>query len=161
MNAILSADLNFGIGANNDLLIKIPDDLKRFKAITKNKTVIMGHSTLLSLPNQKPLSHRKNIVFSRQNGLEIEGAVVVNSIEALFEHDVKNAFVIGGAEIYKLLLDYCEKIYVTKIFKSFSADKFIIDLDNTGNFKIKEKSEIFNFNGIEYQYILYEKQRIS
>src|SRR5665647_361593 len=93
---------NRGIGKNNDLLFKIPEDLKHFKEITKGHAVLMGYNTYLSLG--MPLPDRANIVLSPDKDLSIEGCIVVDSIDEALDEAKKTEkneiFIIGGASIY-------------------------------------------------------------
>ncbi|MBQ4061749.1 MAG: dihydrofolate reductase [Christensenellaceae bacterium] len=153
MKAILAADLNFGIGKNNELLAHIPEDLKRFKSITMGKPVIMGRKTYESLPGKKPLPGRENIILSRT--LEsAEGFIVVNSKEELFSilKDPDEAFVIGGGEIYKLLLPYCTDIYLTVIEHIFDADTFFPNITLLAEWELKGVSKTFNHDLIKYHF---------
>lgn len=127
MNIIVAVDKNFGIGKGNELLAHIKPDLKYFKKITDGNIVVMGYNTYLSLPNG-PLPNRTNIVITRKD-IEINGAIVVHSLEELTEklrsiNTDKDVFIIGGASIYKQMLPFCEKLYITHIFHEFEADVF-------------------------------------
>ena len=91
ISAIVAVNEDWGIGYNNDLLEHIPADLKFFKEVTTGKTIIMGKNTFLSLPNQKPLPNRVNIIISHSPDLNIEGAVVCSSIEDAINY-IKNQY---------------------------------------------------------------------
>lgn len=122
INMIAAVGKNMEIGYNNNLLCHLPKDLRHFKDITCGHPVIMGMKTWLSLP-KKPLPNRRNIVVSRKK-THIEGAEVANSIaEALkmVAHEPE-AFVIGGAMMYKLFLPFADKLYLTRIVSCFAAD---------------------------------------
>lgn len=113
------------IGKDNKLLFHISDDLKRFKKITNGHKIIMGRKTFESLP--KMLENRKHIIISRNenynvNSNEIE---IVNDIKEIIEkyqHSNEEVFVIGGGEIYKQLLPYTNKIYLTIIESDIEGD---------------------------------------
>lgn len=118
MKAIVAVDENWGIGAGGGLLVHIPEDLKRFRRLTTGHAVVMGRRTFNSLPGGKPLPNRENIVLTRDEGLRIEGLVVLHSLEELFTHIApcaSDVFVIGGQEIYMQLLPYCDNVYVTHV----------------------------------------------
>lgn len=125
ISIIVAIDENNGIGLNNSLLAYIPADLKRFKAITTNHTIIMGSNTWLSLP-KRPLPDRKNIVITSKNGTIFDGATIAHSTdEALcLLPDNDESFVIGGASIYKQFYGVATKLYLTLINKKFEADTF-------------------------------------
>ena len=121
MNCIVAVDENFGIGCNNEMLTSIPEDMDFFKKTTLNKIVVMGHSTLKSLPNASPLKGRTNIILTKEK-VYYPGAFVCHSIKdfsilARF-CNLGEVFVIGGQAVYEQLLPYCEYAYITKnIFK--------------------------------------------
>jgi dihydrofolate reductase len=83
MDLIVAVDGNWGIGKDGTQTVVIPEDRKRFKALTDGATVIVGRRTLLDFPGGKPLSGRRNIVFTRQEDLRIDGATVVRSLNEL------------------------------------------------------------------------------
>ena len=153
MNIIVAAASNWGIGLGNDLLFRISPDLKRFKKLTVGKTLVMGHNTFKSLPNQKPLPGRKNIVMSREPQLQIPGVYVASSKEHVLEM-VKDdeVFIIGGEQIYKLFLDDCTRIYLTKVKASPAADCFFPNLDKKPEWRLEHKSELHHANGYEFMY---------
>lgn len=130
LNIVVAIANNFAIGKDNSLLVHFPKDLKRFKKITYGNTIIMGRKTFESLPNI--LQGRQHVVITRNLDYKVQDGrvAVVHSLEELLNslEEKKQYFVIGGGEIYKLLLPYCNKIYLTKIFKTFSADTFFKDL---------------------------------
>ncbi len=131
------------IGNNNKLIWHISEDLKRFKKLTTGHSVVMGRKTYESLPF-KPLPKRKNIVISSQKDLKFEGAVIVNSVKEALEEckNEEEIFICGGAEIYKLFLPVADKLYITKVHKSFEGDTFFPEPD-LSEWKIGYKSEKF------------------
>ena len=133
MNLIVAVDENWGIGKDNKLLTHISGDLKRFQSLTTGKVVIMGRSTLESLPDGKPLPNRCNIVLTTDKNYKVEGAIVINAIDNAFITLINcmnpsDVFVIGGESIYRQLLKYCDTAYVTKIKKKYDADRFMVNL---------------------------------
>lgn len=135
MNLIVAVDREWGIGNKGDLLARVRGDLRNFASLTSGKVVICGSKTLKTFPNGKPLKNRVNIVLSRDPELKIEGAQVAHSPEEVLllteKYDGGDVFVIGGAQIYRLLLPYCDCCYVTKFEKSFEKDAFFTDLDGS------------------------------
>lgn len=117
MNAIACIDKNRGLGKNGKLLYHNAQDIKFFKGMTIGKTVVMGKKTFLSLPFQKPLKDRTNIVLTTDKNFSCDGILVAHSIDELFElikdTPIDDVFVIGGAQVYKELLQYCDKLYLT------------------------------------------------
>ena len=118
------------IGNKNQLLAHIPADLKRFKAITSGKTVVMGRNTWFSLPN-RPLPNRNNIVITNIDGEQFEGATTVHSIDEAVSRcaDGDENFIMGGAMIYKQFFPLAQKLYLTLVHKKFEADTFFPNID--------------------------------
>ena len=149
---IACVDKNFGLGCKNNLLFKIPADLKNFRALTLNNTIIFGRKTLMTFPNEKILDSRRNIIFSRKQK-KIDGAEVVQSVEELFEilkADEKN-FVIGGGEIFHELLPYAEEIFLTVVDSEKNSDTFFPKLDGEFNFEVTGKF----FGNINFEFRKY------
>jgi len=163
MNIIVAADKNNGIGRDGALLYRIPEDMAYFRAMTLGHTVIMGHNTLRSLPNGRPLKDRRNIVFSRDARLKIEGAEVVASISELAQRiDAgETAFAIGGERIYALLLDYCKTAYVTRVEAAREADSFFPDLDALKNWRLTSESEPKESGGVRFRFCVYENDAVK
>ena len=161
MNCIVAVDANWGIGKDNDLLISIPEDMKYFRKVTAGKTLIYGRKTLESFPGQKPLPKRRNIVITRNAAYGGNGAEVVNSVDeaclAVKEEDPDNVFVIGGGAIYRQMLPFCTRAYVTRIDKVFDADTFFPDLDSDPEWEIESESETMNYEGISYRFVIYKR----
>lgn len=161
MNLIVAVDDSWGIGKNNDLLIRIPEDLKFFKHMTKNKVVVMGRRTFDSLPFKEGLPDRINIVISTQKNYSPKGCIVVHSDDELFKvlsgFASNDIFFIGGASIYNKYYNICDTIYVTKIFSKLDADVFIVNFDALSNYSLSEASDIFTYQDITYQFCTYKK----
>jgi len=124
------AKLN-AIGQNNDLLAYIPNDLKRFKALTTGHAVIMGRKTFESLPNGA-LPNRRNIVISRNLELKLDKAEVVSSTDLALKlcKDEDEVFVIGGATVYEAFLPKANNLYLTLINQYFhDADTFFPEVN--------------------------------
>ena len=99
MYAIAAVDQNWGIGRDNALLFHIPADMKRFRALTEGKTVLMGRKTLQSLPNGRGLPHRRNIVLTGDRDFSAENAEIVHfPVEAVFQAG-EDAWIIGGESV--------------------------------------------------------------
>lgn len=158
MIAILHADKEWGIGKKNGLMFELPIDMKFFRETTLNKVVCMGYNTLLSLPNAKPLKNRTNVVLCEE-GVEIEGCVCVHSIEELLNFVKKyqrdEVFIMGGASVYRTMLPYCDKVYLTKVNAVGGAEVFFPNLDKMPNFKCVYTSEVINDNGYEICFTTY------
>ena len=154
MNAIVAVAENGGIGKDNRLLFRISADLKRFKELTSGHTVIMGRKTLQSLPGGRGLPNRRNIVITRDPDFTAERAEVVHSVEEALALADDDAFVIGGASIYRAMLPYCDKVYLTRVYADAEADVFFPALDG---FHIGTESELMEENGLCFQYVDYVK----
>lgn len=163
MILIFAVDNNWNIGYDGDLLYKISEDLKRFRRLTEGNIIIMGRRTFESLPDKKALPNRINIVITRDKEYKAEGAIVINSLEELFpllkelnpNNEMEN-FIIGGGEIAKQTISYCNKAYITKIFKFFeNADTFIPNLDLLDDWKIVKESQVYKQDDLEYKYVDY------
>jgi len=144
LTCIVAIGDNFAIGKNNDLLWHFSKDLKRFKQITTGNTIIMGRKTFESLPGILPGRHHVVITQNKNFVVNDERVTVLNSKEALLAYldDSKEYFVIGGGEIYKLLLPYCNKIHLTQVHKEYDADVFFPTLDYS-KWNIKEEETGF------------------
>ena len=116
VSIIVAVAKNGAIGLNNELLYRLPNDLKRFKALTTGHTIIMGRKTFESLP-KGALPNRRNIVLSRQEGLHYENAECYRSIEeALMQCDyTEDVYIIGGGELYKQTLALAKRIHLTLV----------------------------------------------
>lgn len=161
MNAIVSVDLGWGIGRNNDLLFHVPEDMRFFKSMTIGKVVVMGEKTFYSLPNQQPLKDRVNIVLSDKQDLRIQGVTICNSLDALLEeirkYDTNDVFVIGGQMVYELLLPHCSTAYVTQFYTEAQADKHFPNLSKNSEWKLVESSAPVQSGGHIFTFDKYEK----
>jgi len=126
---IVAAAQNNALGKNNELVWHLPDDFKRFKALTTGHHIIMGRKTFESFP--KPLPNRTHVVITRQKKYNPEGCIVVDSIEKAIAISPKNedVFIIGGGEIYTLGLSFADKIELTRVFDDFDADVYFPEIN--------------------------------
>ena len=117
---------NRAIGRNGDLIWHNSRDLRQFKKITSGHTVIMGYKTYLSLPNHKALPNRRNIILSSRLDEAPEGFELVSSIPQALEmvKDEEKVFVMGGGMVYEQFLPLADRLYLTRIGKSFEADTY-------------------------------------
>ena len=162
MNLIVAVDENWAIGYNNELLVSIPDDMKFFRKTTTGKVVIMGRKTLESFPGGRPLKNRVNIVITKKEDYEVDGAVVVHSVEEAVKeaskYDENDVFVIGGGSIYKAMLPYCNTAYVTYINQAYSADTFIPNLDKEVDWVLADESDENAYFDIECFFRTYKRK---
>jgi len=117
---------NRAIGKDGDLIWHLSSDLKRFKRITTGHSVIMGYKTYLSLPNQKALPNRRNIIISSRLDSAPEGFEIADSIPKALEltKQEEEVFIIGGGSIYEQFLPLADKLYLTRLDKSYAGDTF-------------------------------------
>ncbi len=150
MKLVVAVDNEWGIGYKGELLARVRADLKYFQALTKGNVVILGSKTLSTFPGGRVLKDRVNIVMSRNTEYSPEGAIMARSLEELLEilkgYATDTVFVIGGSQIYKSLLPYCDTAYVTKFKKSFEKDAYFPNLDTSAEWKLAEVSEDFVTN---------------
>jgi len=149
------------IGKDNKLPWHISGDLKRFKEITSGKKIIMGRKTFLSLP--KLLPNRHHIICTKNKDFKIDGNDVTmcydfDDLLKKYEISEDEVFIIGGAEIYKKALPYCDKMYITEILRDFLGDTSL-DLDYS-DFEIESESEIITDEktNIEYKFLIYSRK---
>lgn len=162
MKAILSADKNWGIGYQNRLLARIPSDMEFFRETTTGNVVVMGRKTLESFPNGMPLKNRTNIVLTGNPEYDVKDAVIVHSQEELLEelkkYDTDHVYIIGGESVYRMMLPYCDTVYVTKIDRAFQADTFFPDLDEMDEWVMTEESEEQTCFDLEFTFTKYERR---
>lgn len=160
LSCVVAVAKNNIIGNNNQLLWHISDDLKRFKQLTSGSTVIMGRKTYESL-KIKPLPNRKNIILTSNKHFDAPNCVVIHSIEDCALHLIQNQenFVIGGGEIYNLMLPYCQRIYLTLVHQDFEGDTRFPHLDNK-QWQVITDSGILKDekSGLQYQYLTYQRK---
>ena len=163
IRAIVHADKEWGIGKNNDMMFSLPKDMKFFRETTLGHTVVMGGNTLRSFPNGKPLKNRVNIVLSR--GQVRDDCVIVRSYEELKKTlkacKNKDIYVIGGGEIYKELLPYCDEALVTKVDAVGGATVFFPNLDKLPHFHKAYESEEIEDNGYKIRFTTYRNQKVK
>lgn len=155
ISIIAAVSENNVIGNNNSLLWHISDDLKRFKSLTLNKSIIMGRKTYESLPF-RPLPKRKNIVVTRNENIYFEEAFVVNSPQSALETADNNdeIFICGGAQIYEYFLPFADKIYLTKVFKKYEGDTVFPEFDYNMYEKTYDSGILKDQNsGLEYCFL--------
>ncbi|MBQ1946681.1 MAG: dihydrofolate reductase [Clostridia bacterium] len=167
ISAIVAVDENYGIGYNGEMLTGIRGDLKMFRELTSGYTVIMGRKTFDALPNGA-LPNRRNIVISSraEGGLKSvsdeKGEYVLSSMEKVKELLEKNTeetlFIIGGGVIYRELLPYCDRVYLTRIYKAFDkADTYFPRIDRMKKWKEISCGDMLEENGLKYRFFVYEK----
>jgi dihydrofolate reductase len=145
-----------GIGLHGELLVRLADDLKRFKALTLGAPVVMGRKTWESIG--RPLPGRRNIVISRRAGWHPAGAEVANSLDAalILAGDVERVFVIGGAAIYAQALSRADMLELTEIDAEFAADTYF-PVWRRDDFLEASRGEQVNAEGLRYAFATYTR----
>ena len=161
MNAIVAVDRNWGIGKDNDLLIHLPGDLKYYKEKTIGKVIIVGQRTLESFPGSKPLPGRTNIVLSDDPAFVRDDCIVCRTkdevLQKAAEYDPETVFICGGASIYRLFLEDCDALYVTKIDAAFDAETYLQNMDTLG-YRVDWASEPQEEKGYSYRFERYVRE---
>lgn len=116
LSLIAAIDRHRAIGYQNKLLFWLPNDLKRFKALTTGHTILMGRKTFESLP-KGALPHRRNVVLSSSQSLTLPGAEVFHSLQEALDacHPNELVYVIGGASLYQQALPLADALCLTEI----------------------------------------------
>ena len=163
MNLIANVDANWAIGKNNQLLVKIPADMKFFRETTTGKVVVMGRKTLEGFPNGQPLKNRTNIVLTHDRSYQVKDAIIVYSMDELHEelkkYQSEDIFVIGGESIYNQLVDECDVAHITKVDYTYDADAHFPNLDEKPEWQITQDSEEQTYFDLIYHFYKYEKNK--
>ena len=157
MYLIAAVDQNWAIGKDGDQLCYIPADLKRFQALTSGHAVILGRKTLATFPGGRPLKNRRNLILSHNPDFAPEGAEVFHDLDSLRATAPDDAFVIGGESVYRALLPWCRKAYITKIHRAWPADAFFPNLDADPAWSLTEEGEPMEHEGLSFRYVTYER----
>ena len=159
ISAIVAVNNDWGIGYNGDLLEHIPEDLKYFKTLTIDHVVVMGQNTWDSLP-KKPLPNRLNIVITHNERHFDEMTAFIDLNEAIIRLKTADdeCFIIGGGSIYKQLLPFCDRVYVTKIYKSHEqVDTYFPNLDELDDWAPASCGPIQTYKDLTYQFWQYDR----
>ena len=163
MDLIVAVSRNWGIGYEGDLLFRLKEDMKYFRRMTLGKTLVIGRKTLDSLPGGRPLPGRDTVVLTRSRVFSRPDVKTVHDTDellALIEPFSENVFVCGGAEIYRLLLPFCRRAYVTEIDAEKPADTFFPDLSQIPEWQRVSESEPIKEDGIIYRFCVWENQNL-
>lgn len=165
MKCIVAAAADWGIGKDGDLLARNKEDMKFFKETTTGHIVVMGRKTLDSFPGGRVLPNRDNIVITRDESFEREGAIIVNSIESAISKAKelaigtdKEIFVIGGDSIYQQMLPQCTTAYVTKMDQKYDADTYFPNLDDDAEWVLSEQSEVKEYPDGTFTFCTYVRK---
>ena len=158
MELIVAVYDDWGIGKNGTQPIALSADRKFFRETTRGAMVIVGRKTLSDFPGGKPLPNRINVVLTKQD-IAIPDVVICHSPEeaVTIAKTAQRAMVIGGGSIYKQMLPYCDKAYITKVHAQPESDTFFPNLDKDPQW-IKSKTLLSGIeNGISYEMCIYTR----
>ncbi|MEK7588834.1 MAG: dihydrofolate reductase [Patescibacteria group bacterium] len=159
ISIIAAIGKNNELGKGNDLVFKLPADMKRFKELTTGHTVIMGRKTFESIG--KALPNRRNIVITHNKKLKIEGSEVAHSFDEAIKLASKDeeVFIIGGSEVFKKGMESAHKLYITEVkAEDKDADVFfpeIIPIVFMETFREENKKDAKN--PFDYDFVTYER----
>lgn len=156
LTIVVATDANRGIGINNTLPWRLPEDLAHFKRTTLGHPVIMGRKTFESIG--RPLPNRRNIVVTRNPQWRHEGVEAVASLDAAIAlvGDVP-ACIIGGAQIYAEALPRTGRLIVTEIGKTFDCDAFFPAIDLQQWQEVARERHHSDQNGFDYAFVTYQR----
>lgn len=161
LSIIVAIAKNYVIGKDNKLIWHIPEDLKRFKQLTTGHTIIMGRKTFESLGRVLP--NRKHVILCNDATLDIEdeNVEVLPDISLLEDYinSEEEHFVIGGATIYRLLMPYANKMYITKIDQEFEGDVYFPEIkEEEWKVESTEQGLKNEDNPYDYTYVNYVRK---
>lgn len=165
LSLIAALGENLVIGVDNSMPWHLPGDFKYFKATTLGKPIIMGRKTWDSLG--RPLPGRLNLVVSRQNGLQLEGAEVFSSLEAAQvraeqwarEQGVDEVMLIGGAQLYTQALPQADRLYLTRVALSPEGDAWFPEFDTAQWVKVSDAENPAADGKPAYSFEVWERKR--
>ncbi len=162
ISLLFAMDKNRVIGKDNTLPWRLPNDLKFFKNLTTGNSIIMGRKTFESMNG--PLPNRENIVLTSNKDFQQEGCMVLHSIDEIQElnkeHPEKEWFVIGGEVLFRQVIKFADRIYMTYIDEAFQGDTFFPEFDESKwLLTSKEKGEKDDKNIFDYYFIQYDRKK--
>ena len=159
MDLIVAVYDDWGIGRDGTQPIALSTDRKFFRDTTRGAMVIVGRRTIDDFPGKKPLPGRVNVALTRAD-IEIPGFTVCHSPEeaAKLAETAEKAMVIGGGSIYRQMLPFCGRAYVTKVHVAPESDTYFPNLDEDGNWELSEILQSGEENGIAYEMCLYTRK---
>lgn len=158
ISIIVAVSTNGVIGKDNQLIWRLPDDLKRFKSLTIGHPIIMGRKTFESIG--KPLPGRTSIVVTRNPDFQPDGVVITNSLESALDHAARlntdEVFIIGGGELYNQVQNFANKLYITEVDTVIDGDTYFeiaepekwLETERTAH--TADDRHAFAFNFVDY-----------
>ena len=158
LTAVVAMDANRGIGKGNSLAWRLPEDLAHFKRVTIDKPIIMGRKTFESIG--KPLPLRENIVLSRSGDFSPQGVQIARTVEQVLHLvGARPASVIGGSEIYRLMMPYLRRLIVTEIDATFDCDVFFPEIDKNDWLETERSPSFFSEKAqLRYAMVAYTRE---
>ena len=159
MELIVAVYDDWGIGKDGTQPVALSADRKFFRETTRGAMVIVGRRTIEDFPGQKPLPGRVNVAMTRSHS-EIPGFTVCGSPESAAElaKTAERAFVIGGGSVYRQMLAFCDRAYVTKVHCTPMSDTFFPDLDSDPAWCMEQILQSGEENGVAYDMCLYRRK---
>jgi len=158
LTIVVAIDAQRGIGVNNTLPWRLPEDLAHFKRVTSGHPIIMGRKTFDSIG--RPLPNRRNIVVTRNGQWRHEGTEAVHSLqEAIALVGEEPASIIGGAQIFAESLALADQLIVTEIDHTFACDTYFPPTDPSDWVETARETHHSQANGFDYAFVTYQKAR--
>ncbi|WOC39582.1 dihydrofolate reductase [Polaribacter sp. HL-MS24] len=157
---IAAISTNNALGKDNDLIWRLPADLKRFKKVTTGHFILMGRNTFDSIG--KALPNRTSVIITRNEHYQQEGCLIAGSIEEAirFAKDEQEVFIIGGAQVYQQAMErnLVDQLDITLVHEEFEADVFFPEIDQTIWKEVsREDFKADHKNAYDYSFISYQK----
>ncbi len=161
ISLLLAMDRNHVIGLNNDLPWRLPKDLRFFKEKTTGNTIVMGRKTYDSMGGALP--NRRNVIITNSEKSFPENVDVVHNLESIREWDKENpgeeVFVIGGGNIFKQILPFADRMYITWIDHDFDGDTYFPEFSELDwSLTSKRKGEKNETNPYNYYFLQYDRK---
>ncbi|SDA74982.1 MULTISPECIES: dihydrofolate reductase [unclassified Janthinobacterium] len=157
LTIIVATDQQGGIGINNTLPWKLPEDLAHFKRLTTGHPILMGRKTFDSIG--RPLPNRRNIVITRNPEWRHDGVEAVSSVEAAIALlDGAEGYVIGGAEIYRQALPLTQRLVITEIGQTFDCDAFFPAVDHAEWQETAREAHVSEKSGLPYAFVTLQRK---
>ena len=159
MELIVAVYDDWGIGRDGTQPVALKADRKFFRETTKGCLVIAGRRTVEDFPGKKPLPGRENLLLTRQGG-DYPGFTLCRAWSRRWSWRRKRTgMVIGGGSVYRQLLPYCDRAYVTKVGMKIPCDTFFPDLDQDPDWRLRQVLGKGEEDGVAYTFCLYERNR--
>ncbi|KWW22374.1 dihydrofolate reductase [Peribacillus simplex] len=160
ISLIVAMDQNRVIGNDNQLPWHLPADLQYFKKVTLGHPIVMGRKTFESIGRVLP--GRENVIVTRNQGFKAVGCVVlhdISQIKTYADNRDDEVFVIGGAEIFKEILPFADRLYITEIHETFAGDTFFPAIEENEWEKVSSiRGTVDEKNCFAHDFIILQKK---